>query len=50
MDLPALLGWLEHYAIVPVLLVFVALVAAAYRPASKQRMERHARIPLDDDR
>jgi cbb3-type cytochrome oxidase subunit 3 len=50
MDIAALLHWVQMHAIVPVFLVFVLVVVTTYWPGRKQEMERHGRIPFDDDR
>ncbi len=50
MEIAALLKWMQQHAIVPVFLVFVLVVLTTYWPGRRQAMERHARIPLDDDR
>ena len=50
MDIAGLAQWLVHYSIVPVFVVFVAVVVIAYLPSRKREMERNARIPFDDDR
>jgi cbb3-type cytochrome oxidase subunit 3 len=39
----------QHNWIVPVLAVFVLLVATTYWPGRKRSMEQHGRIPLEDD-
>ena len=40
---------IQHNWIVPVFVVFVLLVATTYWPGRKSSIERHARIPLEDD-
>jgi cbb3-type cytochrome oxidase subunit 3 len=47
--LPPLLAWLDHYWIVPVTIVFVAVVVKYYWPNQKREQDRQASIPLDDD-
>lgn len=42
--------WLEQRWIVPVVAVFVLLLATTYWPGRRQSVERHGSIPLDDDR
>lgn len=42
--------WLRHNWIAPVVLVFVMIVLTTYWPGRKSQIERHGRIPLDDDR
>ncbi|MEJ0015247.1 MAG: cbb3-type cytochrome c oxidase subunit 3 [Acetobacteraceae bacterium] len=46
----SLLMWLEHHWIVPVFLIFVAIVVTTYWPGRRSALERHGRIPLEDDR
>lgn len=41
--------WLQHNWIAPVVAVFVLIVITTYWPGRKSQMERHGRIPLDDD-
>lgn len=48
-DLPPILVWLNHYWIVPITIVFVAVVVKSYWPNQKRELDRHASIPLDDD-
>jgi cbb3-type cytochrome oxidase subunit 3 len=50
MNLQAILHWLQQYSIVPVFVVFVALLVITYWPGRRKRFERDARIPFDDDR
>ena len=45
-----LIAWLQHHWIVPVFLIFVLIVVSTYWPGRKSRIERHGRIPLEDDR
>lgn len=45
-----LIAWLQHHWIVPVFIIFVLIVVTTYWPGRKVRMERHGRIPLEDDR
>ena len=44
-----LLMFMQHNWIVPVFVVFVLLVATTYWPGRKRSIERHGRIPLEDD-
>ena len=44
------MSWLQHHWIVPVMLIFVLIVVTTYWPGRKSRIERHGRIPLEDDR
>lgn len=39
----------QHNWIIPVLVVFVLLVATTYWPGRKRSIERYGRIPLEDD-
>ncbi len=50
MDIVAALQWVQHYAIVPVFVVFLLMVLATYLPSRRQEMEHNARIPFDEDR
>ena len=42
--------WLQHNSILLVFAVFVLIVATTYWPGRKRSIERHGRIPLDDER
>ena len=42
--------WVQHNWIVPVFAVFVLIVLTTYWPGRKSQIERHGRIPLEDDR
>ena len=42
--------WLRNHSVVPMLLVFLLVVAAAYAPRHKAGLQQHAFIPLRDDR
>jgi cbb3-type cytochrome oxidase subunit 3 len=42
--------WLQHHWIVPVMVIFVLIVLTTYWPGRKASIERHGRIPLEDDR
>lgn len=44
-----LILWLERNSILLVLAVFVLIVATTYWPGRQQSIERHGRIPLEDD-
>lgn len=44
------IAWIEHYSVVVMTLVFVLIFVAAYWPGRKQTIERHGRIPFEDDR
>jgi cbb3-type cytochrome oxidase subunit 3 len=41
--------WLEHYSVVLMVVVFVAIVAATYWPGRKSKIEQQGRIPFKDD-
>ncbi len=41
--------WLRDHSGVPMLIVFLLLVATAYWPRNKERMQGHASIPLRDE-
>ena len=45
-----LVTWLQHHRIVPLFGIFVLIVVTTYWPGRKSLIERHGRIPLDDDR
>lgn len=47
MNLPQ---WLEHYSVVVMFIVFIAIVAATYWPGRKAKIEQQGRIPLEDDK
>ena len=40
----------QHNWILPVLGVFLLILLTTYWPGRKSRIERHGRIPLEDDR
>ena len=42
--------WLQHNWILPVVIIFVLIVLTTYWPGRKSQIERHGRIPLEDDR
>ena len=44
------LSWFYSLWLVWLVLVFVAIVAWVFWPGRKRRLERHGRIPLDEDR
>lgn len=50
MDLDAIYQWLRSLWLVWLGITFVAIVAWAYWPSHKSRLEKHGRIPLEDDR
>ena len=41
--------WLQHNWIVPVFTIFVLIVLTTYWTGRKAQIERHGRIPLEDD-
>ena len=41
--------WLEHYSVVLMVVVFIAIVAATYWPGRKAEIEQQGRIPFEDD-
>jgi cbb3-type cytochrome oxidase subunit 3 len=45
-----LIVWAQHNWIAPMILVFALIVLTTYWPGRKSRIERHGRIPLEDDR
>ena len=45
-----LLAWLQHNWIAPLFIVFVLILLATFWPGRKSQIERHGRIPLEDDR
>ena len=45
-----ILIWLQHHSIVTMLAVFLLIVITTYWTGRKFRLQRNARIPLDDDR
>jgi hypothetical protein len=42
--------WVQHHWIVPVFAIFGLIVVTTYWPGRKSQIERHGRIPLEDDR
>ena len=42
--------WVQQHWILPVFIVFMAIVLTTYWPGRKSRIERHGRIPFEDDR
>jgi cbb3-type cytochrome oxidase subunit 3 len=45
-----LINWMVRHSILLTLPVFLMLLASLYWPGRRARVERHALIPLDDDR
>ena len=41
--------WLEHYSVVLMTIVFIAIVAATYWPGRKSKIEQQGQIPFKDD-
>jgi cbb3-type cytochrome oxidase subunit 3 len=50
MDMMHVVMWLQHNWIVLLFTVFVLILLTTYWPGRKPHIERHGRIPLDDDR
>jgi cbb3-type cytochrome oxidase subunit 3 len=46
----AVMHWLQQYYIVPMMVVFILIVARIYWPGRRKAIERQGRIPLEDDR
>ncbi len=46
----SVIAWLEHYSVVLMTVVFLLIALAAYWPGRKSAIEKHGRIPLEDDR
>ncbi len=42
--------WMQGKTLLPVLAMFLLLLASLYWPGRKAKVERNAMIPLDDDR
>lgn len=40
----------QHNWIIPVFVVFLLILLTTYWPGRKSQIERHGRIPLEDDR
>lgn len=45
----SLISFLLNFWLVAASLLFLAIVLAVFRPSARQRMEKNARIPLEDD-
>ena len=45
-----LIVWLQHAWIVSIFAVFLLVLITTYWPGRKSRIERHGRIPLEDER
>jgi cbb3-type cytochrome oxidase subunit 3 len=50
MDFNHVLLWAEHRSVAVVFAVFLIVLATTYWPGRKASVEKHATIPLDDDR
>ncbi len=48
-DYLPLIHWLDHYMIVLMMLVFLAIVAFSYWPGRRKTMEQQGQIPFKDD-
>jgi hypothetical protein len=46
----SLIMLVQHNWIIPVFAVFVLILLTTYWPGRKSQIERHGRIPLEDDR
>jgi cbb3-type cytochrome oxidase subunit 3 len=44
-----LIMWVQHNFIVVVFTVFLLILITTYWPGRRSQLERHGRIPLDDD-
>lgn len=42
--------WLQQYSVVLMFTVFTALMVTVFWPGRRERFERDAQIPLNDDR
>lgn len=42
--------WTQRHSILVVVTVFTLIVVSTYWPGRKKSIERHGRIPLEDDR
>jgi cbb3-type cytochrome oxidase subunit 3 len=49
-DLVTLAGWVRHYAVAPMVVIFVLIFITTYWPSRRAEIEQHGHIPLDDDR
>ena len=49
-DLNEWIEWARSLWVVWLMLLFLAIVAWVYRPGSRKRFEKDAKIPLEDDR
>ena len=45
----SILQWLQHYSVVMMTALFVAIVVTTYWPSRKAKIEQQGRIPLEDD-
>ena len=46
----SLIMLVQHHWIIPVCAVFLLILLTTYWPGRKSQIERHGRIPLEDDR
>jgi cbb3-type cytochrome oxidase subunit 3 len=44
-----ILAWIEHYSVVVMFVVFALIAAAAYWPGRREEIERHGRMPFEDE-
>jgi len=49
-DIVSLAAWGRHYGVALMMAVFVLIFITTYWPTRRATMDRHAHIPLDDDR
>jgi cbb3-type cytochrome oxidase subunit 3 len=45
----SIVKWLEHYSVVIMTVIFVAIVVSTYWPGRKASIEKQGHIPLEDD-
>jgi cbb3-type cytochrome oxidase subunit 3 len=45
----SILQWVQHYSVVAMTAVFVAIVVSTYWPGRKTKIEQQGRIPFKDD-
>jgi cbb3-type cytochrome oxidase subunit 3 len=48
-DFLPLIHWLDHYMIIVLMLMFVAIVVLTYWPGRKKNLEQQGQIPFKDD-
>ncbi len=44
-----LIEWMQHYAIVGAVAVFVLMSWSLFRPSRRKELEEQGKIPLDDE-